>query len=87
MRERLAYAEHEIPNALGRLRQEMPAIGEVALLSTCNRVELIGLTRGGQESGSRRHSFSHVIGRWSIARLHPRFTIMRDRTRYAICFE
>src|ERR1700677_3635929 len=57
VRERLAYAEHEIPQALGRLRQEMPTIGEVALLSTCNRVELIGLTRGGQESGLETSQF------------------------------
>jgi glutamyl-tRNA reductase len=50
VRERLAYPEHEIPTALGRLRQEIPAINEVALLSTCNRVELIGLTQGAQGS-------------------------------------
>jgi glutamyl-tRNA reductase len=51
VRERLAYAEAEIAPALGRLRRESPAIAEAALLSTCNRVELIGLTEPSVESG------------------------------------
>src|SRR5271170_1259140 len=57
VRERLAYAEHEIPQVLERLRQGMPAINEVALLSTCNRVELIGLTQGAQGSGIETSQF------------------------------
>ena len=42
IRERLAYAENEIVPALLRLRQQAPSLAEVALLSTCNRVEIIG---------------------------------------------
>jgi glutamyl-tRNA reductase len=42
MRERLAYAEHEIVPALRRLKQQVPSLAEAALLSTCNRVEIIG---------------------------------------------
>jgi len=57
VRERLAYADHEIPAALGRLRQEIPAINEVALLSTCNRVELIGLTQSAPGSGIETSQF------------------------------
>jgi glutamyl-tRNA reductase len=44
VRERLAYAEDDIAAALARLKQIAPAITEAALLSTCNRVELIGVT-------------------------------------------
>ncbi len=42
MRERLAYAENEIVPALRRLKQQAPSMAEAALLSTCNRVEIIG---------------------------------------------
>ncbi|MGH7933438.1 MAG: glutamyl-tRNA reductase [Candidatus Binataceae bacterium] len=44
MREHLAYAANEIVDALMRLRAHAPAIAEAALLSTCNRVEVIGVT-------------------------------------------
>jgi glutamyl-tRNA reductase len=43
VRERLAYAEHEVALALQRLRRAT-GIAEAALLSTCNRVEVIGVT-------------------------------------------
>jgi glutamyl-tRNA reductase len=43
VRERLAYADTEIASALGRLREHLPSLSETALISTCNRVELIGL--------------------------------------------
>jgi glutamyl-tRNA reductase len=42
IRERLAYAETEIVPALQRLKQQAPSLAEAALLSTCNRVEIIG---------------------------------------------
>ncbi|MBV8774332.1 MAG: glutamyl-tRNA reductase [Deltaproteobacteria bacterium] len=42
MRERLAYTEHEVVPALRKLKQQVPSLGEAALLSTCNRVEIIG---------------------------------------------
>ncbi|HJU11678.1 MAG TPA: glutamyl-tRNA reductase [Candidatus Binataceae bacterium] len=42
MRERLAYAENEIVPALLRLKRQAPSLSEAALLSTCNRVEIIG---------------------------------------------
>jgi glutamyl-tRNA reductase len=42
VRERLAYGEDEIASALQRLKQAT-GIGEAALLSTCNRVEVIGV--------------------------------------------
>jgi glutamyl-tRNA reductase len=47
IRERLAYADVEIAPALGRLRARLPIIAEAALVSTCNRVELLGLAHGG----------------------------------------
>jgi glutamyl-tRNA reductase len=42
LRERLAYAADEIVAALARLKQQVPSLAEAALLSTCNRVEIIG---------------------------------------------
>jgi glutamyl-tRNA reductase len=44
MRERLAYAEDEIVPALARLKLVAPSISEAALISTCNRVEIVGVT-------------------------------------------
>ncbi|MGH7864813.1 MAG: glutamyl-tRNA reductase [Candidatus Binataceae bacterium] len=43
VRERLAYADDEIVPALTRLRAAVPALREAALLSTCNRVEVIAV--------------------------------------------
>lgn len=43
VRERLAYANDEIVAALGRLKEFAPALAEAALISTCNRVEIIGV--------------------------------------------
>jgi glutamyl-tRNA reductase len=42
LRERLAYAENDVVAALIRLKQQAPSLAEAALLSTCNRVEIIG---------------------------------------------
>jgi glutamyl-tRNA reductase len=44
VRERLAFADDEIPEALRRLKSASPSIREVALLSTCNRVEVVAAT-------------------------------------------
>jgi glutamyl-tRNA reductase len=41
--ERLTYAESELVGALARLKEQSPSISEAALLSTCNRVELIAV--------------------------------------------
>jgi len=43
VRERLAYADEEIVPALARLRGAAPALREAALLSTCNRVEVVAV--------------------------------------------
>lgn len=43
VRERLAYADEEIVPALARLRGAVPALREAALLSTCNRVEVVAV--------------------------------------------
>jgi len=50
VRERLAYGEGEIVAALARLKREAPAIHEVALISTCNRVEILGVTEAGERA-------------------------------------
>ncbi|MBV8138618.1 MAG: glutamyl-tRNA reductase [Deltaproteobacteria bacterium] len=43
VRERLAYAEAEIPRALASIKQRVASVSEVAILSTCNRVEMVGV--------------------------------------------
>ncbi len=45
LRERVAFAEHTLPNALAALRGQ-PGVREVVLLSTCNRTELYAATEG-----------------------------------------
>ncbi len=44
VRERLAFAEDDVAASLRRLRERAPLIQECALLSTCNRVELLGVS-------------------------------------------
>ena len=43
VRERLAYDDGEIVATLGRLRDRAPALAEAALISTCNRIEIVGV--------------------------------------------
>ena len=43
LRERLAFADDEIVAALDRLRESCHAVSEAALISTCNRVEVVGV--------------------------------------------
>ncbi len=43
LRERLAFADDEIVAALGRLRESSSMVAEAALISTCNRVEVVGV--------------------------------------------
>jgi len=43
VRERLAYAEADIPGALAKIKQSVSTVSEVAILSTCNRVEMVGV--------------------------------------------
>jgi glutamyl-tRNA reductase len=43
VREGLAYAESELLGALTRLKERAPSVSEAVLLSTCKRVELIGV--------------------------------------------
>jgi len=43
LRERLAFADDEIVAALGRLRESSSEATEAALISTCNRIEVVGV--------------------------------------------
>ncbi len=57
IRERLAFADSEVATALRRLRQKHPGIAEAALLSTCNRVEIIGVTSEPARAGDEIAGF------------------------------
>ena len=50
LRERFAFAEANIPDALGSLRESGIA-GEAVILSTCNRVEIYAATSFGTRQG------------------------------------
>ena len=56
VRERLAYGDGEIAAALARLKQRAPALAESALISTCNRVEIIGV------AADAAHAIDEAIG-------------------------
>src|SRR6266581_2468357 len=43
VRERLAYAEADIPAALAKIKENVSSVAEAAILSTCNRVEIVGV--------------------------------------------
>jgi glutamyl-tRNA reductase len=57
VRERLAYGEAEVVPALSILRERAQALSESALLSTCNRVELIGVTEDTAGAAAQITSF------------------------------
>lgn len=49
LRERVAFAEHTLPDALAEIRA-LPSVREALLLSTCNRTELYAVADGGDEA-------------------------------------
>lgn len=49
MRERVAFPEGQLAESLHRLRSTLPAVSEVAILSTCNRTELYCATEVGND--------------------------------------
>lgn len=57
VRERLAYSENDIVEALGRMRERAPAITEAALLSTCNRVEIVGVASDVDDAAAAANAF------------------------------
>lgn len=57
LREQLAFADDEVVAALGRLREHVPALSEAALLSTCNRVELIGVSAQADQAAAQTVAF------------------------------
>src|SRR5882757_4817921 len=76
LRERLAFTENELPDALTRLRG-LSGIEEAAILSTCNRTELFAVAapeaaallpvwwareRGMAVEELQRHLFTHRDG-------------------------
>ena len=52
LRERVAFADHALPETLRSLRA-MPEVREAALLSTCNRTELYAVADDGGEALAR----------------------------------
>lgn len=44
LRERLAFANGEVIDVLTRLKEQSPTLSEAALVSTCNRTEVVGVS-------------------------------------------
>ncbi|MGH7814033.1 MAG: glutamyl-tRNA reductase [Candidatus Binataceae bacterium] len=57
VRERLAFAEDEAVPALRRLRAAAPAVAEAALVSTCNRVEIAGVSADPERAANQALEF------------------------------
>src|SRR5215470_1205825 len=57
LRERLAYPEDEIVAALDRLRESCPAVAEAALISTCNRVEVVAVAADAERATDEALNF------------------------------
>ncbi len=57
VRERLAYADGDVVAAITRLRRAAPALGEAALLSTCNRVEIIAVAADAERAWAEAGEF------------------------------
>lgn len=67
IRERLAFADHELSPALNDLRA-LSHVGEAMLLSTCNRVEIYGSTERSAPGSALGAATSEVVGYLSRAR-------------------
>src|SRR5512137_43792 len=57
VRERLAFEEDEVAAALRRLKKAANAVQEAALLSTCNRVEIVAVANDSKTAGDEVVSF------------------------------
>ncbi len=57
VRERLAYAESDIAQALVRLKQKVASVAEAAILSTCNRVEVVGVAADPEKASDEIAAF------------------------------
>jgi glutamyl-tRNA reductase len=60
VRERLAFSDDEVVQALVRLKEHAPTITESALLSTCNRVEVIAVTGDAARAAQEATNFLAV---------------------------
>ncbi len=50
VREKLAFREDELADALRTMKQQVPEVAEALLVSTCNRVEIYGVAKPGQDA-------------------------------------
>jgi glutamyl-tRNA reductase len=83
LRERLAYSEGEIVPALHRLKQQAPSLAEAALLSTCNRVEII--CAGADSSGAAKESLLFLAHDRDVPVESFRRSLYRFEGRAAAC--
>jgi glutamyl-tRNA reductase len=78
VRERLAFADEEIPEALTRL-VDGAVVGEAMIVSTCNRVEIVATASSLDDALQRLRCF---LGEWrsiEVTRLEPHLYTRTDR--------
>lgn len=76
VRERLAFAEHELAEPLRRFHD--PAIQELVLLSTCNRVEFYLQTRRAEDGVRQCADFLAAYHKLSVAEFVPHLYQLHD---------
>jgi len=57
VREKLAFREEELSDTLRAMKAELPEVSEALLVSTCNRVEVYGVAKPGQDATSAVRRF------------------------------
>lgn len=57
VREKLAFRDDEVDGTLRAMKAELPGVGEALLISTCNRVEVYGVAKPGQDATAQVRKF------------------------------
>ncbi len=79
-RERFAFAESKVADALGQLRQR-PEIDEAVILSTCNRVEIYAATSVDAPAGMRAlHEFLCAFHQCQLAELESFYDLKQPES-------
>jgi glutamyl-tRNA reductase len=57
VREKLAFRDDELADTLRAMKTELAGVGEALLISTCNRVEVYGVAKPGQDATAQVRKF------------------------------
>lgn len=77
VRERVAFAPEQLPEALADARV-VAGLEEVAILSTCNRTEVVAQVAGEEEAGQRLAAWLSAYHHVPVEQLSPHYFAFRD---------